>query len=160
MVIIGVDPGCSGSLVAVDYKTGDFVGHLIMPTIKVGSKTRVDAASIKHWLNELPTIHHAYIEQVGAMPKQGVSSMFTFGHAVGTVVGVIVGSGIPVTFLTPQSWKKTAGLIGSEKDAARSRAIQLYPNLKELSAIGKGQAIADALLIARHGRLGGKRDLI
>jgi crossover junction endodeoxyribonuclease RuvC len=171
MIIIGVDPGCSGAIVIVDMN-GKYIAHIEMPTYKVGAKsTRVNAAALVGFLDNtlkanFPWHHtnmiHAFIEQVGAMPKQGVTSMFTFGHAVGTVIGVIAGYGISTTFITPQAWKKSAGLIGSDKDAARSRAIQLYPELRALDAVGKGQAIADALLIARHGRIqmNNKSDLI
>src|SRR5690606_14340133 len=93
--------------------------------------------------------------QVGAMPGQGVSSMFTFGHAAGVVEGLIQGLGIPYTLVTPQAWKRRAGLIGSDKDAARSRAIQLYPGVRVLDLKEKGQAVADAMLIARYGLNGG-----
>ena len=85
------------------------------------------------------------------MPGQGVSSTFTFGHSAGVVEGVVAGAGIPLTLISPQSWKKHAGLIGKDKDAARSRAIQLFPSLRILDLKGKGQAIADALLISRLG---------
>ena len=94
---------------------------------------------------------HIYVEQVGAMPGQGVSSMFNFGHACGTVMGVIGALGYPHTMVTPQKWKKAAGLIGTDKDAARSRAIQLWPEWKDLGKKGKGQALADAALIALYG---------
>lgn len=161
MLIIGVDPGTTGAIVILK-SNGEYVAHLNMPTVLVGKKsTRVNAAAVKGFLddtiNSLPFHHtslcHAYVEQVGAMPDQGVTSMFTFGHAVGTVIGVIVGYGIPMTLITPQAWKKSAGLIGSVKDAARSRAVQLYPDLRILDQKIKGQAVADALLIARHGAL-------
>lgn len=154
-MIIGIDPGCSGALVIM-HDDGELVDTLLMPTIKVGTKSRVNGAAIKGWLNGwFGTYHehgwHAYLEQVGAMPGQGVSSMFTFGHAAGLVEGVVTGAGIPLTLVTPQAWKKKAGLIGQDKDAARSRAIQLYPGCRLLDLKGKGQALADAILIARHG---------
>lgn len=85
------------------------------------------------------------------MPGQGVTSMFTFGHAAGVVEGVVVGQMIPVTKVTPQAWKKRAGLVGKDKDAARSRAIQLWPRWDSLGKKGEGQALADAALIARFG---------
>lgn len=160
MIIIGIDPGCSGAIVMLTVD-GKYLAHIDMPTSVIGSKNRVNAAAIRGFikgvLESLPFHHstmcHAFIEQVGAMPKQGVSSMFTFGDPCGAVRGVIAGMGIPITFITPQAWKKSAGLIGSDKDAARSRAIQLYPELRALDAKSKGQALADALLIARHGRI-------
>lgn len=145
----GIDPGCSGAVVIVDSQ-GAYIDHLNMPTIKVGTKSRVNGAAVAAFLMRHQP-GHCYLEQVGAMPGQGTSSMFTFGHAAGLVEGVVTGMGVPLTLVTPQAWKKAAGLIGTDKDAARSRAIQLYPGLRALDAKGKGQAIADALLIARFG---------
>ncbi|HGZ2415680.1 TPA: crossover junction endodeoxyribonuclease RuvC [Citrobacter freundii] len=147
--VLGIDPGCSGSLVLITEQ-GGYIDHLAMPTIKVGTKARVNGAAVAAWIRQYG-ITHAYLEQVGAMPGQGTASMFTFGHAAGVVEGILQGLNIPYTLVTPQAWKKSAGLIGSDKDAARSRAIQLYPELRALDAKAKGQAIADALLIARHG---------
>lgn len=147
--ILGIDPGCSGALVIVTEQ-GGYIDHLPMPTIKVGTKSRVNGAAVSAWLRQYG-ITHAYLEQVGAMPGQGTASMFTFGHAAGVAEGILQGLNIPYTLVTPQAWKKSAGLIGSDKDAARSRAIQLYPELRALDAKAKGQAIADALLIARFG---------
>ena len=147
--VLGIDPGCSGALVLVTEQ-GGYIDHLPMPTIKVGTKSRVNGAAVAAWIRQYG-ITHAYLEQVGAMPGQGTASMFTFGHAAGVAEGILQGLNIPYTLVTPQAWKKSAGLIGSDKDAARSRAIQLYPELRALDAKAKGQAIADALLIARFG---------
>ncbi len=147
--VLGIDPGCSGALVLVTEQ-GGYIDHLAMPTIKVGTKSRVNGAAVAAWVRQYG-ITHAYLEQVGAMPGQGTASMFTFGHAAGVAEGILQGLNIPYTLVTPQAWKKSAGLIGSDKDAARSRAIQLYPEIRALDAKAKGQAIADALLIARFG---------
>lgn len=151
-MIIGIDPGCSGAIVMMQ-NDGRYIAHLNMPTIKVGTKSRVNGAAIAAFFreNKYREHSHAYLEQVGAMPGQGVSSMFTFGHAAGVVEGLLQGLGIPYTLVTPQAWKKRAGLIGQDKDAARSRAIQLYPDLRVLDLKGKGQAVADAILIAKFG---------
>ncbi|MGE6468892.1 hypothetical protein [Serratia proteamaculans] len=150
-VIIGIDPGCSGAIVVLD-DCGVYQDSICMPTVKVGIKSRVNGAAIASFLRSFDlTESQAFLEQVGAMPGQGVSSMFTFGHAAGVVEGILQGLFIPYSLVTPQAWKKTAGLIGSDKDAARSRAIQLYPSLRILDQKAKGQAVADALLIARHG---------
>lgn len=151
-MIIGIDPGVSGAIVIMG-NNGHYLDHLLMPVIKVGSKSRVSGAAvhrfISEWVEDMQA--HCYLEQVGAMPGQGVSSMFSFGHAAGLVEGVITGLGIPLTLVTPQAWKKHAGLIGQDKDASRSRAVQLFPEIRALEQKGKGQAIADALLIARYG---------
>jgi crossover junction endodeoxyribonuclease RuvC len=77
--------------------------------------------------------------------------MFNFGHSCGTIMGVIAALGYAHTMVTPQKWKKAAGLIGTEKDAARARGIQLWPHWSDLHKKGKGQALADAALIARFG---------
>ena len=85
------------------------------------------------------------------MPGQGVSSMFAFGRAAGAVDGVLGALGVPVTYLTPQAWKRAAGLIGKDKDAARGRAVQIWPAWRALDKKGEGQALADAALIAWAG---------
>lgn len=148
-MILGIDPGCSGALVIFDQE-GNFIDATRTPTIKDGKQSKVNGAAIVRFL-ESYQVKHAYIEKVHAMPQQGISSTFTFGHSAGVVEGIIQGLNIPYTMITPQSWKKSNNLIGTEKDAARSRAIQLYPGLKCLDKKGEGQAIADAILIARHG---------
>jgi crossover junction endodeoxyribonuclease RuvC len=153
-MIIGIDPGQTGSLVAMK-RDGTILDTLLMPTIKIGTKTRVNGAAIAAWLEEVQSgwncMWYAYLEKVGPMPKQQASSSFSFGHAAGLVEGVLTGAGISLTLVSPQAWKKHAGLIGTDKDVARSRAVQLYPGCRMLDQKGKGQAIADALLIARYG---------
>ncbi|PPT26861.1 crossover junction endodeoxyribonuclease RuvC [Xanthomonas arboricola] len=149
--VIGIDPGCSGAVVVLQSAAQPLpVEWIRMPTLKVGQSTRVDAAAVARFLQDFDG-SHVFIEQVHAMPKQGVSSVYTFGHAAGVVEGVVAAMMLPVTLVTPQTWKKRAGLIGSEKDAARSRAIQLWPGWADLAKKGAGQAFADAALIARYG---------
>lgn len=148
-IIIGIDPGCTGSIVLLSEDGGYIAGHP-MPIVKHGKSSRVNGAAVAAIL-KYHDIKHVYLESVHSMPKQGVSSVFTFGHAAGLVEGVVTGMGYPLTLVTPQAWKKSAGLIGTDKDAARSRAIQLYPGLRSLDLKGKGQALADSILIARHG---------
>lgn len=147
---LGIDPGCTGALVLL-APDGSLMSFLPMPTVKVGKSSRVNGAAVAAFLRKNSSCAHAYLESVHAMPKQGVTSVFTFGHAAGVVEGLLQGIGIPYTLVTPQSWKKRAGLIGSDKDAARSRAIQLWPLWRDLDLKGKGQALADAALIARFG---------
>lgn len=88
--VLGIDPGCSGALVLVTEQ-GGYIDHLAMPTIKVGTKSRVNGAAVSAWLRQYG-ITHAYLEQVGAMPGQGTASMFTFGHAAGVAEGILQGS--------------------------------------------------------------------
>ena len=147
MRIIGIDPGATGALVMLE--DGTPVEWEEMPVVKIGSTTRVNAASVADFLHG-SLAAHVFVESVHSMPKQGVASSFNFGHNVGTIMGVLGALHIPYTLVTPQAWKKAAGLIGIDKDAARARAIQLWPNWTELHKKAKGQALADAALIARH----------
>lgn len=145
---IGIDPGCTGALVVLC--DGEPIEWEAMPTFKMGEKTRVNGAGVAAFLENFRS-GHCYIEKVGAMPGQGVTSMFTFGHAAGVVEGVVSALDIPYTLVTPQEWKKRAGLIKAEKDESRLRCVQLYPQITDLHKKAKGQAIADAILIARFG---------
>lgn len=149
MRIIGIDPGASGAIVLLEDNVP--IEWTIMPTYKVGSATRVNASELVHFMDNMD-IDHVYVEQVGAMPGQGVTSMFNFGHSCGTVMGVIAAMDYSHTMVTPQKWKKAAGLIGTDKEAARARAIQLWPTWRALDTKGKGQAFADAALIGRYGQ--------
>lgn len=148
-IVVAIDPGLTGAVVFLDA-SGSIIGHMPMPTYKIGKSSRVNPAALSDAIRSLQP-SHAYIEKVGAMPGQGVSSMFSFGHSAGVVDGIVAGLGIPMTHITPQAWKKHSGLVGTEKDAARSRAIQLYPSERALDLKGKGQALADAIFIGRCG---------
>jgi crossover junction endodeoxyribonuclease RuvC len=148
MRVMGVDVGSGGALVLMEDEVP--IEWMLMPTMKIGSATRVNAAMVSEFI-EASHPYHIYVELVGAMPGQGVSSMFNFGHSCGTIMGVIGAWGIPHTMVSPQVWKKRAGLIGKDKDASRARAIQLWPAWRDLDKKGNGQALADAALIARYG---------
>lgn len=145
---IGVDPGGSGAIVVLEG--GEPIGWLNMPLIKVGTNTRVNGAQLAAFLAPYAGAP-VFLELVHIMPKQGASSAFTFGHSAGVVQGLVQGLGHPLTMVTPQKWKKAAGLIGTEKDRARSTAILLWPAWRELDAKIKGGALADAALIGRYG---------
>ncbi len=147
MKVLGIDPGLSGA--AVILENGEPIEWIIMPTMKVGSTNRVNAAELTYYMST--GVDHVYIEQVGAMPGQGVASMFNFGCSFGIVLGVTAGLAYPHTLVSPQRWKRAAGLIGTDKDAARARAIQLWPKWRDLDKKGQGQALADAALIALCG---------
>jgi crossover junction endodeoxyribonuclease RuvC len=147
-LIIGIDPGVSGAIVLLE--DGQPVEWDLMPSLKTGKATRVNGSALAS-LCTYDGLTHVYVEAVHSMPAQGVSSSFNFGHSAGVVEGVLQALGKPYTLVTPQAWKKRAGLIGQDKDAARSRAIQLWPQWRALDKKGAGQAFADAALIALHG---------
>lgn len=147
---IGIDPGASGCL-AVINGYGDIISALHMPTTKAGKSSRVNAQAIAAWLVEFDAARMCFIERVGAMPKQGLSSTFSFGHSAGIVEGVVAALMIPITLVQPGVWKRALGFAGQDKDATRARAVQLYPGVRDFDLKGKGQALADAVFIARHG---------
>jgi len=150
MRILGIDPGLTGALVMLEDDQP--IEWMEMPTYVVGSSNRVNCAALASWIKHLPWLDGACVELTGARPGQGVTSMYTFGHACGSVSGVLGALEVPVTMVTPQSWKKRAGLTIKDKDEARSKAIQIWPHWRDLDKKGKGQALADAALIAKHGR--------
>jgi len=145
-VIIGIDCGISGAIAFLN-DNGSFISVHDMPVMAgTGKRQQVNAAELAKILRLCGGTAH--VERVSAMPKQGVSSMFSFGTSYGIVLGVLAALQIPVVLVTPQSWKKNAGLGGKEKDYARAKAQQLFP----MAELGRKKDIgrADALLIARY----------
>ena len=150
---IGIDPGLSGAIVIIDDNQIP-IEWTMMPTMKSGSANRVNASALAAFIR--PHLYGderitAYVELVSSMPNQGVASMFSFGHSAGVIQGVLGAFEIPVTMVTPSMWKKRSGLIGMDKDASRVKAIQMWPFWRDLDKKGKGQAFADAALIAKYG---------
>ena len=143
MRVIGIDPGITGALVLLE--DGMPIEWIHMPTVKLAKSSRVNAVALAEFFKQECDL--VVIEQVHAMPKQGVSSMFSFGHAAGTIAGVLGALQLPYMYVTPQAWKKHYNLIGKDKDAARTRAIQHWPHWRDLDKKIKGQALADAALI-------------
>jgi len=154
---IGVDCGIYG---AIAYLNNDstFIAVEDMPVMAgTGKRQQVNGAELARRLRLYQstmeyttyTKDTAYVERVSSMPKQGVSSMFSFGTSYGIVLGVLAALQIPVVLVTPQSWKKRAGLTGKEKDCCRTLMQQLYP----MAELGRKKDIgrADAIAIARYG---------
>jgi len=148
-VILAIDPGAKGALAFFDVDKGSLV-IVDMPTVEVkrGNKTKFEispqmvAAEIR---SRLPRI--AILERVGAMPGQGVSSMFQFGRGVGMLEGVLSALQIPVTYITPQAWQKAVGTRGG-KDGNRARAAELFPASADSFKRAKDDGRADACLMA------------
>jgi len=111
---IGIDPGLSGAIVIIDDNKTP-IEWMAMPTMKTGSANRVNASALAAFIR--PHLYgdekiHAYVELVASMPKQGVASMFSFGHSAGVIQGVLGAFEIPVTMVTPNMWKTRARLTG------------------------------------------------
>ena len=152
---IGVDPGVSGAI-AVTSSTLGLIQVIDMPTVevKVGKslKRRISPELLMVALREVVTPDCvAMVEQVRAMPGQGVSSMFAFGEAYGLIRGVLAGLGVRTHTVTPVSWKKEMAL-NKGKDASRAMAAQLWPDQAGLFARVKDDGRAEAALIAEFAR--------
>ena len=93
----------------------------------------------------------AYVEQVSAMPGNGVTAMFSFGESFGIIKGVLGTLSISTKYARPTQWKKRAGLQGKPKDAARALVIQQHPEIAGQLTRKKDCGRADAILIARFG---------
>ena len=152
--IIGIDPGQTGARASLN-KYGQVVELADMPTMARihGKGQQVDAAQLASILMSMKDGNTAkvYLEQVSAMPSQGITSSFHFGESVGIVLGVCGALGLPVRMVRPQYWKKKAGLIGKDKDAARTLAIQSHPDFADMLYLHKHIGRADAILIAEFG---------
>ena len=89
------------------------------------------------------------VEQVNAMPGQGVTSMFNFGQTFGAIKGICAALGLSIFFVRPAKWKKHFELINSAKDASRTKAIEIYPAISDKLSKKKDVNKSDAILIAR-----------
>ena len=156
-IVLGVDPGLSGALARLTA-SGDLT-IWDMPVLQVERNGRVrrdlDLAMLVATIREASATE-AWLERVGAMPGQGVSSMFAFGRAVGQVEAVITACALPLTHVTPQLWKRSL-TVPAGKDAARLRASQLMPAYAGEWRLAKHDGRAEAALIALHGLLHGGR---
>ena len=153
MLIIGIDPGISGSICF--FQDGIVKDVIEMPTMTDGKKNKkqVNGSQIFNEINErikkIDKINiKVVIEQVSAMPGQGVTSMFNFGQSFGILKGICSAMRLSVYFVRPTKWKKYFNLINSEKDASRTRAIEIFPYFSSQLSRKKDSNKADAILIA------------
>ena len=155
MKILGVDPGIHGGLAIVAIDDGaapQLVAAIDIPTVGVGAKERVDVLALRTWLiSHQP--QHAFIERAQAMPKQGASSGFKYGRAVGAIEAAITCAEIALTIIEPTAWKKFLRLHGGDKEGGRQRALQLFPGAHTLLARKMDHGRAEAALIALAGPL-------
>ena len=153
MLIIGIDPGISGSICF--FQDGVIKDVVEMPTMVDGkrNKKQVNGSQIFNEISEKTKKIDkknikVVIEHVTAMPGQGVTSMFNFGQSFGILKGICSAMQLPVYFVRPTKWKKYFNLINSEKDASRTRAIQIFPYYSSHLSRKKDSNKADAILLA------------
>ena len=155
MMIIGIDPGISGSICF--FEDGIVRDVIEMPTMTDGKKNKrqVNGAQIFNEIsgriNKIDKKNiKVVIEQVSAMPGQGVTSMFNFGQSFGVIKGICSALSLPIYFVRPTKWKKHFNLIKTNKDASRTKVIQTYPGISSKLSKKKDSNKADAILIARY----------
>ena len=153
MLIIGIDPGISGSICF--FEDGVIKDVIEMPTMTDGKKNKKQVNGSKIFIEISERIKKTdkrnikvVIEQVSAMPGQGVTSMFNFGQSFGILKGICSAMRLSMYFVRPAKWKKYFNLINSEKDASRTRAIEIFPYFSTKLSRKKDSNKADAILIA------------
>ena len=153
MLIIGIDPGISGSICFFD--NGKILDVIEMPTMADGKKNKRQVNGSQIYNEILKRVDDqekkdvkVVIEQVSSMPGQGVTSMFNFGQSFGILKGICSAMQLPMYFVRPAKWKKYFNLIKSEKDASRTKAIEIFPYFSSHLSKKKDSNKADAILIA------------
>ncbi len=161
-MILGIDPGLTGALALYDPATRRIANAKNLPTFEIKRNgklkgvldTHALVATLREWA---PQITHAYLEQVGPMPKQGVSSVWSFCRSHCAPETTLICLNIPFTPVPPQVWKKAVGTT-ADKDHALLRASQLMPHDIDRWTPKRGiinklecEGIAEAALMAYYG---------
>ena len=152
MKIIGIDPGLSGAIAILE--NNKVLNMFDIPVMSEGKKNKKQLNSallvslLKENINNKEEVA-VVVEQVNAMPGQGVTSMFNFGQTFGAIKGICAALDLPIFFVRPSKWKKYFELINSSKDASRTKAIEMYPKLSNQLSKKKDVNKSDAILIAR-----------
>ena len=152
MKLIGIDPGLSGAIAILEDKK--VLKLLDMPVMAEGKKNKrqLNSAQLVTIINENIKANEevaVVVEQVNAMPGQGVTSMFNFGQTFGAIKGICAALELPIFFVRPSKWKKHFELINSSKDSSRTKVIEMYPILSNQLSKKKDVNKSDAILIAR-----------
>ena len=155
MIIIGIDPGITGAISVLENK--QVIEVYDTPTMIDGKKNKrqVNGAQVTNIIKESLNKDKdkevvVVVEHVNAMPGQGVTSMFNFGQSFGVIKGICSALSLPIYFVRPAKWKKHFNLIKTNKDASRTKVIQIYPGVSSKLSRKKDSNKADAILIARY----------
>ena len=153
MKIIGIDPGLSGAIAILENNKVSNIFDIPVMTEGKKNKRQLNSALLVNLLRENIDKEEevaVVVEQVNAMPGQGVTSMFNFGQTFGAIKGICAALEFPIYFVRPSKWKKHFELINSSKDSSRTKAIEMYPKLSNQLAKKKDVNKSDAILIARY----------
>ena len=152
MRVIGIDPGLSGAIAILE--DNKVLQIFDMPVMAEGKKNKrqLNSAQLANIIKENTQGSEekaVVVEQVNAMPGQGVTSMFNFGQTFGAIKGICAALNLPIFFVRPTKWTKHFELINSSKDSSRTKAIEMYPSLSNQLSKKKDVNKSDAILIAR-----------
>jgi crossover junction endodeoxyribonuclease RuvC len=152
MKIIGVDPGIHGGLALIELlKDGPRVIDAIdIPTIGVKAKERVNVHVVQEWILQHGPAR-CFLERGQALPRQGSSSGYKFGRAVGAIEATVALCNVPLEIIEPSMWKRALRLKGKDKEGARQKALELFPHASHLLTRKKDHQRAEAMLIALFG---------
>ena len=153
MIIIGIDPGINGAISIIENKK--ILEVYDTPTMIDGKKNKrqINSAQVTNIIKERLNGDKEVIvvvEHVNAMPGQGVTSMFNFGQSFGVIKGICAALSLPIYFVRPTKWKKHFNLIKTNKDASRTKVIEVYPEISSKLSRKKDSNRADAILIALY----------
>jgi crossover junction endodeoxyribonuclease RuvC len=147
---LGIDPGLSGALALYCPETEE-LEVFDMPVHTIRGKNHLDLYALGFLMDSRRAeIKRAVIEEVNAMPKQGVTSSFRFGETFGVAKAMVAANMIPMDLVRPAIWKKSMNLT-RDKDASRQRASQMWPQHAKLWPLKKHDGRAEAALIAYYG---------
>ena len=153
MLIIGIDPGITGAICF--FEDGEVKDIIEMPNMADGKKNKRQINGSQIFNEILVRIKNipkkevlVVMEQVSAMPGQGVTSMFNFGQSFGVIKGICSAMQLSMYFVRPTKWKKYYSLIKCEKDASRTKVIEIFPYISSKLSRKKDSNKADAILIA------------
>ena len=153
MIIIGVAPGINGAISIIENKK--IIEVYDTPTMIDGKKNKrqINGAQVTNIFKEMLNGEKevvVVVEHVNAMPGQGVTSMFNFGQSFGVIKGICAALNLPIYFVRPSKWKKHFNLIKTNKDASRTKVIEVYPEISSKLHRKKDSNRADAILIALY----------
>lgn len=134
MIIIGIDPGMDGAVVAIQGDTREIITVTDCPTLPAGKGRDYDIPAMAEVLRTsiLANMATVILEQAQAMPKQGVASTFNFGRGFGIWLGILGALEIPYRTVRPSQWTKRifSGLPGKGKERSVQFARRMFPALE------------------------------
>lgn len=137
---------------AVMSDTGVKVWDIPTLEVRVGSKTQkvIDPVRFIALLAEQKA-DAVVLENVWAMPRQGVSSAFSFGRTYGAIESCVRAVYQDAIYVAPNKWKKDF-LLDGDKEKTRQRCTVMYPDYADQWKRKKDHNRAEAVLIAAWGR--------